>query len=93
MELHSHADEVGETPHAEDLAEALLELFERLERIPDQRLAPFGQPDMNGPAIGFVRAAREKRGVVAWVEKAGEIRLADEVAVHLPPLRVYPHPG
>ena len=40
---------------------------------------------------GFVRAAREKRGLVAWVEKEGAIRVGDAVAVHLPPLRLYPH--
>jgi len=43
------------------------------------------------PQVGFVRAAREKRGLVAWVEKQGHISLGDDVAVHLPPLRLYPH--
>ncbi|WP_170347599.1 MOSC domain-containing protein [Ruegeria atlantica] len=39
----------------------------------------------------FVKAATGRRGVVAWVEKEGEIRVGDSIALHLPPLRIYPH--
>ncbi|WP_299866684.1 MOSC domain-containing protein [uncultured Hoeflea sp.] len=39
----------------------------------------------------FAKAAANRRGVVAWVEKEGDINLDDQIAVHLPPLRLYPH--
>ena len=45
------------------------------------------------PDIQFkvVRAALHKRGLTAWVEREGEIKTGDAVAVWLPPNRVYPH--
>lgn len=44
-----------------------------------------------GYGKGFVKASTNRRGVVAWVEKEGEIALDDTIAVHVPPLRIYPH--
>lgn len=37
----------------------------------------------------FRRAAYGKRGVTAWVEREGEIKLGAEVALHIPPQRLY----
>lgn len=37
----------------------------------------------------FVAAARNLRGVVGWVERQGAISLGDEIAVHIPPQRIY----
>lgn len=38
---------------------------------------------------GFVAAARNRRGVVGWVESEGEIRNGDSITVWLPPKRLY----
>lgn len=47
--------------------------------------------EMHNPAqkVSFVRAAKHKRGVTAWVEREGEIRLADEITLWIPPQRLY----
>ena len=47
------------------------------------------------PQIGgqFVRAAQGRRGVVAWVERAGSIATGSSVTVALPPPVDYPYPG
>ena len=39
--------------------------------------------------VGFVAAARHKRGVVGWIEAEGGIRLGDAITVWLPPQRHY----
>lgn len=44
-----------------------------------------------GAGARFVRAAKDRRGLVGWVEKEGEIAVGDAIAVHLPPKRIYPH--
>lgn len=41
--------------------------------------------------LGFVAAARHRRGVVGWIEAEGEIRTGDAVAVWIPPQRIYAH--
>jgi MOSC domain-containing protein YiiM len=38
----------------------------------------------------FPKAALNRRGVTAWVEREGRISPNDEVALHLPPQRTYP---
>ncbi len=38
----------------------------------------------------FVKAAKEKRGFTAWVERIGEIAVGDVVKVVIPPQRVWP---
>jgi hypothetical protein len=45
------------------------------------------------PAEGpeFVKAARNKRGVTAWVEREGEVVPGDTITVWLPPQRLYAH--
>ena len=42
-----------------------------------------------GKGSAFVAAAQHKRGVVAWVEKPGDIALGDEIVLHIPPQRIY----
>jgi hypothetical protein len=39
--------------------------------------------------VGFVKAAKHKRGITAWVEREGEIRLGDQITVWIPPQRLY----
>ena len=39
----------------------------------------------------FVKAATHKRGVTAWVEREGEVKVGDAAILILPPSRIYPH--
>jgi len=39
--------------------------------------------------LGFVKAAKHKRGLTAWVEREGDIGLADEITLWIPPQRLY----
>lgn len=39
----------------------------------------------------FVRAARSKRGITAWVEREGDVKRGDAITVWLPFQRHYPH--
>jgi hypothetical protein len=39
----------------------------------------------------FVKAATNKRGVTAWVEREGEVKVSDTVSLILPPNRLYAH--
>lgn len=43
------------------------------------------------PGFGkhFRKAALGKRGVTAWVEREGEIRVGAEITLHIPPQRLY----
>jgi hypothetical protein len=47
------------------------------------------------PAEGpeFVKAAKNKRGITAWVEREGDVSRGDEITVWLPPQRLYAHGG
>lgn len=39
----------------------------------------------------FVKAATNKRGVTAWVEREGEVKLGDAAKLFFPPQRLYAH--
>ena len=39
----------------------------------------------------FVQAATHKRGLTAWVEREGEVRVGDAARLFLPPNRIYAH--
>ncbi len=43
------------------------------------------------PSMGFVKAARHKRGVVGWVEREGVVSTGDAIMAWLPPQRIYAH--
>jgi MOSC domain len=43
-----------------------------------------------GKGRAFVPAARNRRGVTAWVECEGEIALGEVARLHVPPMRAYP---
>lgn len=49
-----------------------------------------GRPDDAGLALAFVPAAKRRRGVLAWVEKPGMVRLGENVRVQLPEQWIYP---
>ncbi|MBU8896132.1 MOSC domain-containing protein [Corallococcus sp. M34] len=50
-------------------------------------------PDRAGLASRFVKAAFQRRGLVAWVERPGPVRAGDEVRVMLPAPVTYSLPG
>lgn len=39
--------------------------------------------------VGFVKAAKHKRGVTAWVEREGDVSLGDAITIWIPPQRLY----
>lgn len=42
-----------------------------------------------GRGKAFAKAARQLRGVTAWVEREGELQVGDELTLHVPPQRIY----
>jgi len=42
-----------------------------------------------GQKVGFVKAAKHKRGITAWVEREGLVRLGDQITIWIPPQRLY----
>lgn len=44
-----------------------------------------------GHGLAFPKEALGLRGVLAWVEKTGEIVLGEKARLHIPPQRVYSH--
>lgn len=62
-----------------------------IENVPCRYPAAVIDKHYPDPKTGFVRAAKNKRGVVGWVEAEGEINVGDTIAVWLPPQRIYPH--
>ena len=42
-----------------------------------------------GQGKGFKRAAEGKRGVTAWVEREGVLRLGDVLTLHIPDQRIW----
>jgi hypothetical protein len=49
--------------------------------------------DAHHPGKGgsFPRIAAGRRGVTAWVERPGAVRVGDVARLHVPPQRLYPH--
>jgi len=45
--------------------------------------------DPDGVALGFVKAAKRLRGLVAWVEKPGTISAGEEISVRVPEQWIY----
>jgi MOSC domain-containing protein YiiM len=39
--------------------------------------------------VGFVKAAKHKRGLTAWVEREGDVAVGDAITVWIPPQRLY----
>lgn len=39
--------------------------------------------------MGFVKAAKNKRGITAWVEREGDVALGDPITIWIPPQRLY----
>lgn len=58
-----------------------------MENLPCQEPAVTIEKALPGQGKGFKRAAEGKRGVTAWVEREGTLRLGDVVRLHVPAQR------
>jgi hypothetical protein len=62
-----------------------------IENLPCRYPAAIIEARHPAQTMGFVKAAKHKRGVVGWIEAEGEIRAGDAITVWLPPQRLYAH--
>lgn len=62
-----------------------------MENLPCQEPAATIERALPGYGKGFKSAAAGKRGVTAWVEREGVLRLGDEVRLHIPGQRGWAH--
>jgi hypothetical protein len=62
-----------------------------MENLPCQEPAVTIDKAFPGRGKGFKPAAKDKRGVTAWVEREGVLRLGDVVTLHVPKQRVWAH--
>ena len=62
-----------------------------LENAPCRYPAEIIESHYPGHGLAFPQKARHKRGLVAYVEKAGQICEGDEIVVFIPPQRLYAH--
>jgi hypothetical protein len=60
-----------------------------MENLPCQEPAVTIEKALPGQGKGFKRAAEGKRGVTAWVEREGVLRLGDVVKLHVPAQKVW----
>jgi hypothetical protein len=60
-----------------------------MENLPCQEPAVTIEKAMPGQGKGFKPAAEGKRGVTAWVERVGVLRLGDLVTLHVPAQRAW----
>ncbi|EBA04280.1 MAG: MOSC domain-containing protein [Paracoccaceae bacterium] len=58
-----------------------------MENRPCQFPAKVIEEDAPGFGRKFMAAARSRRGVTAWVEREGDIRLGDTISLHIPDQR------
>lgn len=61
-----------------------------MENAPCQFPAHEIEAEHPGRGAGYIRAARRRRGVTAWVEREGAIVLGDLGRLFVPPVRPYP---
>lgn len=60
-----------------------------MENLPCQEPAVTIEKARPGLGKGFKRAAEGKRGITAWVEREGVLRLGDEMRLHIPAQRAW----
>ncbi len=60
-----------------------------MENLPCQEPAVTIEKSLPGQGKGFKRAAEGKRGVTAWVEREGVLRLGDALRLHVPAQRAW----
>ncbi|MEL6517432.1 MAG: MOSC domain-containing protein [Pseudomonadota bacterium] len=62
-----------------------------MENRPCHLPAPVIDEDAPGHGRAFKTAAKGRRGVTAWVEREGTLRVGDELRLHIPDQPVWPH--
>lgn len=62
-----------------------------MENFPCRQVADVVAQHHPEPQLGVVAAAMHKRGVTAWVEREGVVNEGDDIAVWVPPQRLYAH--
>ncbi len=62
-----------------------------LENAPCRYVADVIARHHRDAAPRWIKAATHKRGVTAWVEREGPVRLGDAISVFVPPQRIYAH--
>lgn len=62
-----------------------------MENRPCNLVARELEQERAGVGAGYKAAAAGKRGVTAWVEREGRIRLGDALRLHIPDQPVWPH--
>jgi hypothetical protein len=60
-----------------------------MENLPCQEPAVTIEKALPGQGKGFKAAAKDKRGVTAWVEREGVLRLGDVLTLHVPAQRAW----
>jgi len=60
-----------------------------MENAPCKYSAEASEAHRPGQGMSFVKHARGRRGVTAWVEREGEIMIGERCRLHVPPQRVY----
>jgi MOSC domain-containing protein YiiM len=60
-----------------------------MENLPCQEPAVTIDKALPGQGKGFKTAAKDKRGITAWVEREGTLRIGDEVRLHIPAQRAW----
>ena len=77
-------------PNSRLIAENGTSVTVDMENGPCQFPAREIEADFPGKGAGFLPAARNRRGVMGWVERPGTLRLGDVMRLHVPPQRAYP---
>jgi MOSC domain len=62
-----------------------------MENRPCSQIAKVVEQHHPGTQFKVVAAAMHRRGVTAWVERAGEVAAGDAIKIVIPPNRLYPH--
>jgi MOSC domain len=62
-----------------------------MENAPCSQIAKVIEDHNPGTRFQVVEAATHKRGVTAWVEREGDVRVGDAIKIVTPPNRLYPH--
>lgn len=60
-----------------------------MENRPCRLPAPVIEAEAPGAGAGFMAAAKGRRGVTAWVEREGPLRVGDNVSLHIPDQRAW----
>ena len=61
------------------------------ENAPCQHPARIIEHHHPGAGRGFLAAARQRRGITAWVERPGRLAVGVRLGLHLPPRHPWPH--